>query len=52
MDVGCEKEELNLISRGMTKASERMELPLAQIRKRTRKAGLGRTSGTRFGYDE
>lgn len=29
LDVGCEKEKLNLISRGMTKASERKELPLA-----------------------
>lgn len=59
LDVGCEKEELNLISRGMIKASERMELPLAHIIKRTRKAGLGtrkaglgRTSGTGFGCDE
>lgn len=41
-----EKEELNLTPSGLIKATERMELPLAEIRKTVRKAGLGRTSVT------
>lgn len=47
LDVGCERKKvLSLTPGGLTKVTERVELPLAEIRKTARKASLGRTSGT------
>jgi len=43
------KEVYNPIPGSLTKATRRMELPIAEVRKTARKAGLGRTWEPRFG---
>lgn len=45
------KEAFNLIPGCLTKATRRMELPIPEIRKTPRKAGLGRTGEPRFGHN-